>query len=141
MRHLAAAEKDRRLHLVAVSEEALDVLLLELIVVLVDLGPELDFFDVDDLLVLLRFARPLLFLVLILAEIHDPADGRHGGGRNLHQVQPLLLRDGEGLRRRHDAQLLPVIVDDPNFPYADAFVDANTVVTPRSRSIESYKTS
>jgi len=45
------------------------------------------------------------------------------------------------LRRRHDAQLLPVIVDDPNFPYADALVYANSVVTPWSRSIESYKTS
>ena len=117
------------------------MLLLELIVVLVDLRPELDLFDVDDLLVLLRLARPLLLLVLILPEIHDPADGRHGGGGDLHQVQPLLLGDDEGLRRRHDAELLPVIVDDPNFPDADAFVDANTVVTPRSRSIESDKTS
>src|ERR1043166_6178633 len=34
MRHLAAAEEDRRLHLVAVLEEALDVLLLALVVVL-----------------------------------------------------------------------------------------------------------
>ena len=37
VRHLAAAEEDRRLHLVAVGQEALDVLLLELVVVLVDL--------------------------------------------------------------------------------------------------------
>jgi hypothetical protein len=91
--------------------------------------------------VLLRFARAFLFLVLVLPEIHDPADGWDGRGRNLHEVQPLLLRDGEGLRRRHDAQLLPVIVDDPNFPYADAFVDANPVVASWTRAIESYKTS
>src|SRR5687767_10358162 len=141
VRHLAAAKENRGLHLVALSEEALDVLLLELIVVLVDLGPEFDFFDVDDLLMLLRLARPLLFLVLIFPEIHDPADGRHCGRRNLHQIQPLRLRNDQGLRRGHDAQLLPVIVNDPNFPYADAFVYANPVVTPRSRSIESYKTS
>ena len=37
VRHLAPAEEDRRLDLVAVREEALDVLLLELVVVLVDL--------------------------------------------------------------------------------------------------------
>jgi hypothetical protein len=61
VRHLAASEKDRGLHLVAISQKALDVLLLELIVVLVDLGPEFDFFDVDDLLMLFRLARPLLF--------------------------------------------------------------------------------
>jgi hypothetical protein len=45
------------------------------------------------------------------------------------------------LRRWHDAQLLPVIVDDPNFPYADALVDTNPIVAPWPRSIESYKTS
>src|SRR4029453_16645949 len=33
MRHLTAAEEDRRLHLVAVGEEALDMLLLEVVVV------------------------------------------------------------------------------------------------------------
>ena len=94
VRHLAAAEEDRRLHLVAVLEEALDVLLLELVVVLVDLRPELDFLDLDHLLVLLRLARPLLLLVLILAVVHDPADRRHGGGRDLHEVEALLLGRG-----------------------------------------------
>src|SRR5450759_3932677 len=39
--HFTAAEEDRRLHLVAVRKEALDVLLLELVVVLVHLRPEL----------------------------------------------------------------------------------------------------
>src|SRR5262249_7662215 len=51
VRHLAAAEEDRRLDLVAFFEEALDVLLLELVVVLVDLRPELDLLDLDHLLV------------------------------------------------------------------------------------------
>jgi hypothetical protein len=64
MRHLAPAEEDRRLDLVAVSKEAFDVLLLELIVVLVHLGTKLDLFDLDDLLVLLGLPRALLFLVL-----------------------------------------------------------------------------
>src|SRR4029453_11826954 len=49
VRHLAAAEEDRCLDLVALGEEALDVLLLELIVVLVDLRPKLDLLDLDDL--------------------------------------------------------------------------------------------
>ena len=43
MRHLAPAEEDRRLDLVPVGQEALDVLLLELVVVLVDLRSEFDF--------------------------------------------------------------------------------------------------
>jgi hypothetical protein len=54
VRVLAPAEEDRRLHLVAVGEEALDVLLLELVVMLVNLRPELDLLDGDDLLMLPR---------------------------------------------------------------------------------------
>ena len=106
VRHLAAAEEDRRLHLVAVLEEALDVLLLELVIVLVHLRTELDLLDLDDLLVLPRLARALLLLVLVLPEVHDAADRRHGRRRDLDQVEPLLLGDGQGLRRRHDAELL-----------------------------------
>src|SRR6185295_955768 len=68
-RHLAAPEEDRRLDLVAILEEALDVLLLELVVVLVDLRAELDLFDLDHLLVLASLTRALLLLVLVLAEI------------------------------------------------------------------------
>jgi hypothetical protein len=41
MRHLASPEEDGRLHLVPVLEEALDVLLLELVIVFGDLRPEL----------------------------------------------------------------------------------------------------
>src|SRR5574340_193142 len=43
--HLAATEHDRDLHLRAAFQEAHDVLLLGLVVVLVDLRPELDLFD------------------------------------------------------------------------------------------------
>jgi hypothetical protein len=48
-----------------------------------------------------------------------------------------LLGDDEGLRRRHDPELLPVLVDDAYFPYPDTLVDANAVVTS-GRAIESY---
>ena len=58
---------------------------------LVDVGPELDLFDVDDLLLLLRLVRLLLLLVQELAEIHDPADRRLGRRRDFHQVELQLL--------------------------------------------------
>src|SRR5436190_7211116 len=132
MRHLAAAEEDRRLDLVAVLEEALDVLLLELIIVLVDLRAELDFLDLDDLLVLLRRPRALLFLILIAPEVHDAADRRHRRRGDLHEVEPLLPRDGQRLRRRHDPQLRAVLVDDADFADPDAFVDPRAVVAARA---------
>ena len=105
------------------------MLLLELIIVFVHLRTELDLFDFDDLLVLSRLAGALLLLVLVLPEVHDAADRRHGRRRDLDEVESLLLRNRKRLRRRHDAQLLPRVVDDADFPNADAFVDADTVVS------------
>ena len=129
VRHLAPAEEHRRLDLVAFLEEPLDVLLLELVIVLVHLRPELDFLDLDDLLVLLRLARALGLLVLILPVVHDPADRRHGGRGDLHEVQTLGTRDGQRLGGWHDAQLLAGFVDHPDLTDPDALVGADAVVT------------
>src|SRR5262249_30078463 len=105
VRHLASAEENRGLDLVAVSQEALDVLLLELIIVLVHLGTELNLLDLDDLLVLLGLSGALLFLVLVASEVHDAANRRRRRGRNFDQVKSLLLGNNERLLRRHDSQL------------------------------------
>src|SRR5450756_2095144 len=137
MRHFPSAEEDRRLDLVAVGQEALDVVLLELEIVLVHLRPELDFLDLDDLLVLSGFAGALLLLVLVLAEIHDAADRRLRHRRDLDQVQTLLASNGQRLLRRHDAQLLGGVIDDTNFPHPDPFIDPRAVVTSWSGAIES----
>jgi hypothetical protein len=104
------------------------VLLLELVIVLVDLRPEFDFLDLDHFLVLARFARPLLFLVLVFPEVHDAADRRHGRRRDLDQIEPLLLGNGQGLRRRHDAELRARVVDHADLADPDAFVDPYAIV-------------
>jgi hypothetical protein len=86
--------------------------------------------------VLLGLARPFLFLVLILPEVHDPADGRHGGRGDLDEIQSLLTGDRERLRWRHDPELLSGLVDDPDLANPDAFVGPYAVVTS-GRAIES----
>src|SRR5688572_12769039 len=140
VRHFAAAEENRRLDLVAVFNEALDVVLLELVVVLVDLRAKLDLLDLDHLLVTLGLARPLLLLVLILAVVHDPADRRHGGRRDFDQVEAFLSGKDESLGRRHDAQLLPRVVDYSDFSNSDPLVDAEPIFTTgRTRSVECDK--
>src|SRR5204863_9770002 len=75
--------------------------------------------------------RALLFLVLVLAEVHDPADRRVRGRRDLDQVEALLFRNRQSLRRRHDAELRPGVVDYSDFSHADTFVNANAVVSAR----------
>src|SRR4030095_10692270 len=129
MRNLATAEEDRRLDLVTFAQEALDVLLLELVVMLIDLGPELDLLDLDHLLMLLGLARSFLFLVLILPEVHDPADRRHRSRGDLNEVESLLTCNDERLRRRHDPELLTGFVDHPDLTNPDALVGTNAVIT------------
>src|SRR5918997_4645710 len=77
--HLAPAEHDRDLHLVAVAQEALDVAALGVEVVVADLGPELYLADVDVDLLLAGGLTGLFLLVFVLAVVHDP-DYRRGGG-------------------------------------------------------------
>src|SRR5262245_50273814 len=62
LRHLAAAELDGRLDLVALFQEPHRVLQLRRVVVVVDVRTELDFLDLDRLLLLPRIVRLLLLL-------------------------------------------------------------------------------
>ena len=87
VRDLAAAEHDRDLDLVLVAQEALDVALLRLVVVLRDLRPELDLADRDLLLVLARLLELLGLLVLVLRVVQHAADGRARLGRDLDEVE------------------------------------------------------
>jgi len=128
---IPSAEEDRRLDLVALGQEALDVLLLEVVVVLVHFGTELDFLDLDRLLVLPRLTGPLLLVVLIAAVVGDATHRRHGRGRDLHEIESLGARDANGVLRGHDAQLGAGFVDDAHFADADSVVDPHPIVPAR----------
>ena len=108
VRDLAPAEHDRDLDLVLVAQEALDVALLGLVVVLRDLRPELDLADRDLLLVLARLLLLLGLLVLVLRVVEDAADGRARLGRDLDEVEVALLRVAQRLVGLHDADLVAV---------------------------------
>ena len=73
VRHLAPAELEAQLHLVAVVEELLGVAQLRVEVVRGDARRELDLLDLAR--GRLRVGVLLLLLVDVLAEVHDPADG------------------------------------------------------------------
>ena len=87
MDQFPTAEHDRELDLVSLLQEALDVTLLRLEVVVVDLGPQLDLFDADRRLPLARFLGLLLLLVPVLAVVHHLADRRVGHRGHLDQVE------------------------------------------------------
>src|SRR5829696_2044604 len=112
--HLASAEPDDALDLVAVLEETDHVVLLEVEVVLVDAGAELHLLDHDHLLLLLRLVLLLLLLELVLPVVHDLADRRVGGRRDLDEVEVLLSGHVLRLLERDDSDLRSVVADEAN---------------------------
>ena len=122
--HLAAAEADRHLELVALIEEPLGGLDLRLDVVVVDLRRHPDLFPDDGLLLLLRVLRLLLFLVAVFPEIEDLRDGRLCVRRDLDEIPALALGKGKRARGRDDAQLRTVGADEADGGDADLVVDA-----------------
>ena len=112
---------------VLAEQEAADVALLGVVVVLRDLGAELDLADRDLLLVLAGRLQLLGLLVLVLRVVEHPADGRARLGRHLDEVEIALLRVGQRLGRLDDADLLAVLADEADFGNADPVVDPRQV--------------
>jgi hypothetical protein len=79
-------------------------------------------------LVFARLAFPFFLLVLVLAEIGDATNRRCGIRCDLDQIHPALLRQGQRLLNRDDSHLLPIRVDDPNFPRADLVIYTNKLL-------------
>src|SRR5947209_779058 len=123
-RLLTSAKHDGDLDLRSRLQEADYVALLGLVIVIVDLWPQLLFFDDGLLLVAAGFARLLRRLVFELAVVHDLADRRPGVRGNFNEVEIGVRGDAQCVLDAHYAYLLPPWADQPDFRYADALVDA-----------------
>ena len=124
MEDLTATEHDRDLDLVALLEELGHLAGLGVEVAGPDLGPVLHLLDpyVDGLA--LRLLGPLRLVELVLAEIHDAADGRVGPGGHLDEVEVEVAGDGQRLGQELDAELLPIGIDQAHLAGTDAVIDA-----------------
>src|SRR5215211_4812634 len=129
---LATTEHDRHLDLVVLSQEALDMALLRLVVVVGDLRAQLDLTDVDLLLMLACRLGPLLLLVLVLRVVEQPADRRLGLLGDHDEVEIRLSRLGERLVARQNPDLLPVGADQPYLGGIDLLVDPGRVPLGRA---------
>ena len=101
------------------------MVLFGLVVVIVHVDAELHFFDGDCLLVLLGLAIFLLLLIQKFPVIHDAANRRLRGGRNLYQIKVLFACHFESVKRRHDADLLAFIANHANFAGANTIICAD----------------
>src|SRR5690606_803426 len=112
------------LDLVALFEETLQVAHLDLIVALVGAWPELDFLDLDDLLLGTSLVLPLLFLVLEFAVVHQATDRRPGLWRDLDEIEIGLFGHSQRFTYMNDAYRLVVGPDEPDLQCVDLTVDA-----------------
>ena len=132
VRDLAPAEHDRDLDLVPAGQEAADMALLGVVVVLRDLRPELDLPHVDLLLMATRGLLLLGLLVLVFGVVEDAAHRRACIGSHLDEVEVTLLRVGERVGSLHDSDLLTVLAYEANFRNANPVVDPSLIPLGRA---------
>jgi hypothetical protein len=129
VRHFAPSESQSHFYLVAVFKELEHVAHLDVIVIGVGVWPELDLFDLDDLLLLARFGFALLRFVLEFAEIHDLADRWIGIWRNFDQIKPCLFCQVHGAGWGNYSDVFAVGADQAYFVGADLVVYARAGVS------------
>lgn len=112
---------------------------LRLVVMIVRLGTELDFLDLNYGLVLFRLLLALFLLILELAVIHDLANGRIGIGSDLDKVKTFFLGNTKSFASVQNAQLFTVVVNNPYLRNSDPFVASNAVIPPSAGAVMSSK--
>src|SRR3546814_4033919 len=95
-------------------------------------SPDLDFLNLDDLLLFPGLVLLLLGLVAETAVVENLANRWLGVGRNLHEVQSGTLRPAPGIGGRYDADLLSVLVDQADLGRGDHLVHARPVAGGRA---------
>ena len=113
---------------------------LGLIIVIVHVDPELDFFNGDRLLVLLCLPLFLFLLIQEFPVIHDAADGRVRGGRNFNQIQVLFSGSFQRFEGRQDSDLLALIINHAYFTRANALVHADKAFIDKLSSVHNRAT-
>ena len=135
--HLSTAEAQGNLDLIAVLQKLEHIAHLDVIVMRIGVGPELDLFDLDDLLLPTSFAFAFLLLVLELAKIHDFADRRVRVGRNFNQIKAHV---GGHLHRFGGMNYPDVFTfgtNQANLGGTDLFIDARSGISLRRRVVRS----
>ena len=123
MGHFTAAEADRHLDAVALLQELLGVLQLDVKVIGIDVGRHTDFLNLNHALILLGFFFLLQLFEAELAIIHDLADRGNRVGCDLDQIQILFICHSLCIGRRHDTQLGTVSANNPNFLIPDFLIE------------------
>ena len=111
MRHLTATETQGDLHLVTGIDELPDVFHFDLIIVFINIRAELDFLNIDNLLLLAGFVGALLGLILEFPEIQDFAYRRVNIRLNFNEVETDPISTFNRFINRDDAELFAIFIN------------------------------
>ena len=128
MGHFAPPKPQGHFDLIAIVDKSARVPHLHVVIMGIDVGPQLDLFHVDRLLPLAGDIGLFLIFVFELAEIDDFADRRRGVRRHFNQVEVYAVCSFEGVCGSNDADLLAILIDQPNLGTVDV------CIYPRSRA-------
>ena len=123
-RLLAATQHDGDLDLVSAVQEAHNMALLDLEVMVVDLQTEANFLDFRGALVAARLTSLDLLVVLVLAVIDELGDRRLRVGRHLDEIEVRFLCQVQCDGSRDDSHLLAVRADQTHLGDANLVVNA-----------------
>jgi hypothetical protein len=99
-------------------------------IVITGLWPDLDLFDLKRGLLLFGFLLFFGLLVLEPAVVHDLTDRWFRVGRNLYEIEAMIIGFGQGLMNRKNADLISVRINQANFPYPDILIDPRGIRLP-----------
>lgn len=125
MGHLAPPEQHRQLDFVASVKKLRRLPALRLQVVVVDLGPNPDFFEFNHMLVAPRLP---LFAALLVAElpiVHQSADGGNRVRRHLDQIESSLAGHLKRISGLNNPDLRALIVDESDLANPDALIHSS----------------
>ena len=129
-RNLPAPKHHGDLDFVFATEKLADVTHFRLEIVLTGFGSHLDFFDLKRGLFLFGLLLLLGLLVFEPPVVHDLADRRFRIGRDLYQIETIIVRLGQGLMNRKDTNLVAFRIDQANFSNPYTLIDSCGIGPP-----------
>jgi hypothetical protein len=85
----------------------------------INLGAELNFFDLVGVLMFACFLIALGQFVTVFAKIHKAANRRDGIGGDFHQIHPGIPREVKRVTERDHAMLVSINANNPDFTGAN----------------------
>jgi len=132
VRHFAAAMKNHGAHFMTFSEEANDLILANLIIVLRGGRPKLYFFELRATAALALLMRLFILLVKEFAVVGDLANRRICGGRNFHQIESPFACHTNCFVRLHHSKLGTLLINHPDFARPNPLIYAGAVALPEA---------